>query len=84
VLRRHKVSPELLIYREEVLHHHKVKPRVVIIRPEKKNVNGLLNIMNLFNLIRLLNYEIGNNYYVRDLSYCGIYNNYLSDLGNYG
>ena len=83
MLHRHKVGPELVIYREEVLRHHKVEPRVVIVRSRKKNVNGLLNIINLFNLIRLLNYEIGNNYYVRDLSYCGIYNNNLSDLGNY-
>ena len=47
-------------------------------------INGLINILDLFNLIRLLNYEIWNNYYLSDLSYCGIYNNYLSDLRNYG
>jgi len=50
-----------------------------------KKINDLINIVDLFNLIRLLNYEIENNYYyLSDLSYCGIYNNYLSDLGNYG
>jgi len=44
----------------------------------------LINIVDLFNLIRLLNYEIEKNYYLSDLSYCGIYKNYLSDLRNYG
>ena len=42
-------------------------------------INGLINIVDLFNLIRLLNYEIWNNNYLIDLSYCCIYyNNYLS------
>jgi len=49
-----------------------------------EKINGLINIVDLFNLIRLLNYEVGNNYYLSDLSYCDIYNNYLSDLRNYG
>jgi len=43
-----------------------------------------MNIVDLFNLIRLLNYEIENNYYLSDLSYYGVYNNYLRDLRNYG
>jgi len=43
-------------------------------------INGLINIIDLFNLIRLLNYKIWNNYYLSNLSYCGIYNNYLSDV----
>jgi len=43
-------------------------------------INGMINIIDLFNLIRLLNYEIWNNYYLCDLSYAGIYNNYLSDV----
>jgi len=45
-----------------------------------EKINGLINIFDLFNLIRLLNYEIRNNYYLSDLSYCCIYNNYLSDI----
>jgi len=47
-------------------------------------INGLINIVDLFNLISLLNYEIWNNYYLSDLSYCSIYKNYLSDVRNYG
>jgi len=61
---------------------------VEIVTPEKNltkgkhmgKINGLINIVDLFNLIRLLNYEIWNNYYLSDLSYCCIYNNYLSDV----
>ena len=49
-----------------------------------EKINSLINIVDLFNLIRFLNYEVGNNYYLSDLSYYGIYNNYLSDLRNYG
>jgi len=45
-----------------------------------KKLNGLINIFDLFNLIRLLNYEIWNNYFLSDLSCCYIYNNYLSDV----
>ena len=42
-----------------------------VVRPRKnqteqkhmeKKINGLINIVDFFNLIRLLNYEIGNNY----------------------
>jgi len=43
-------------------------------------INDLINIVDLFNLIKLSNYEIWNNYYLSDLSYCCIYNNYLSDV----
>jgi len=45
-----------------------------------EKINDLINIVDLFNLIRLLNYEIWNNYYLSDLNYCYIYNNYLSDV----
>jgi len=43
-------------------------------------INDLIKIVDFFNLIRLLNYEIWNNYYLSDLSNCCIYNNYLSDV----
>ena len=42
----------------------------------------MVRLILLIYLIRLLNYEIENNYYLSDLSYCGVYNNYLSDLRN--
>jgi len=35
--------------------------------------NDLINIVDLFNLIRLLNYKIWNNYYLSDVSYSCIY-----------
>ena len=47
-----------------------------------RKINGLINIFYLFNLIRLLNYEIWNNYYLSDLSYYCIHNNYLSDVSD--
>ena len=43
-------------------------------------INGLINIVDLFNLIRILNYEIWNNYILNDLSYYCMYNNYLSGV----
>jgi len=46
-----------------------------------EKINGVINIVDLFNLIRLLNYEIWNNYYLSDLSYYSIYNNYLRNYG---
>jgi len=43
-------------------------------------IKDLIKIVDLFNLIRLLNYEIWNSYYLSDLSYYCIYNNYLSNV----